>query len=262
MYIFVGTNSCNTKLIKSSSRLPGFALEILYKPSLEGWWPIFGTNSNCPEMTRDIDPCQLRARCQTVTDPAVNGQYRGQDMVNNIARMEQLKSPPWSAICFGSLLVLKLKVLGDSLFTFQRMSVGAAPARAPRPGSGSVNTPSSGAWTWSRWPAAWSPRPWWCTETEIKIIVYNKENVDTSGTGECSLRREAIRNALFLQRKVPENPHRKKLNAKLLAPSKTCPNWTNLIYISLASVSKCGVQCGPLWLIVNCGLAPCLIRST
>ena len=83
-----------------------------------------------------------------------------------------------------------------------------------------------------------------------------------SSRSECSLRREAIRNALFLQRKVPENPHRKIVNAKLLAPSKTCPNWTNLIYISLASVSKCAVQCGPLWLIVNCGLAPCLIRST
>ena len=89
--------------------------------------------------------------------------------------------------------------------------------------------------------------------------VYTSYN---SSRSECSLRREAIRNALFLQRKVPENPHRKIVNAKLLAPSKTCPNWTNLIYISLASVSKCAVQCGPLWLIVNCGLAPCLIRST
>ena len=39
-------------------------------------------------MTRDMDPCQLRACCQTVTDPmgpAVNGQYHGQVMVDNIA---------------------------------------------------------------------------------------------------------------------------------------------------------------------------------
>ena len=33
---------------------------------------------------------------------------------------------------------------------------------------------------------------------------------------ECSLRREAIRNALFLQRKVPENPHRKKFKCKIV----------------------------------------------
>ena len=125
------------------------------------------------------------------------------------------------------------------------MSGGAAPARVPLPGSGSGSTPSSGAWTWSRWPAAWSPRPWWCTETKIKISVKptTRKTWTQGATSDkcCSLRGEAIRNALFLQRKVPENPHRKNVNAKLLAPGKTCPNWTNLIYIWLASVSKCAV---------------------
>ena len=57
------------------------------------------------------------------------------------------------------------------LFTFQLTSDEAAPARAPLPDSGSGNTPSSGAWTWSRWPTGWSRRPWWCTETKIKISV-------------------------------------------------------------------------------------------
>ena len=146
------------------------------------------------------------------------------------------------ALCINSQDKDKRDVQRSSMLTFQLTSDEAAPARAPLPDSGSGNTPSSGAWTWSRWPVGWSPRPWWCTETKIKISVKpTTRKTWTQGATSAPCGERQLGMHCFCREKCQKIHTEKNLNAKLLAPGKTCPNWTNLIYIWLASVSKCAV---------------------
>ena len=182
MYIFVGTNSCNTKLIKSSSRFPRFALWLYISHLWMADGPYLGLIPIVLKWPMILTLVSWEPAVRPLLTLAVNGQsVHGRQYCQNVRSHKCplfLKSPceVWSHWFVVKITVPTRTEAGvfrdvwrDSLITFQLMSAGAAPARAPLPGSGSGSTPSSGAWTWSRWPAAWSPRPWWCTETRNKI---------------------------------------------------------------------------------------------
>ena len=227
MYIFVGTNSCNTKLIKSSSRFPRFALWLYISHLWMADGPYLGLIPIVLKWPMILTLVSWEPAVRPLLTLAVNGQQCGQSTVGNIARMLDLinvpyfLSPPVKCEVIDSFWKLQFRQgqRQEFLGMFEEIH--------------------------------WSPSSWWVSGLLLPELLCLAQDLGAlhpqehehghdgqqrghrvrddvlkqetrlaqghnSSRSECSLRREAIRNALFLQRKVPENPHRKNCKCKIV----------------------------------------------